>query len=67
MIVTKTDRLARSTADLLGVAKRLKVKRAALRIISIQLDTSTPIGKLILMMLSGISEFECDLMLEQQL
>ena len=66
LIVTKPDRLARSVADLLQITKSLKDKGVVLRILSMQLDTSTPTGKLMLTMLGGIAEFERDLMLERQ-
>ncbi|RVD44064.1 recombinase family protein [Mesorhizobium sp. M4B.F.Ca.ET.215.01.1.1] len=66
LVVTKPDRLARSTSDLLGITERLKAKGVTLRILSMQMDTSTPTGKLMLTMLGGIAEFERDLMLERQ-
>lgn len=66
MIVTKPDRLARSTADLLTIAKMLEGKGVTLRILSMAIDTSTPTGKLMLAVLGGIAEFERDLMLERQ-
>lgn len=66
LMVTKPDRLARSTADLLQITERLKAKGVTLRILSMDLDTSTPTGKLLLTMLGGIAEFERALMLERQ-
>lgn len=66
LVVTKPDRLARSTADLLGITERLRTNGVTLRILSMQMDTSTPTGKLMLTMLGGIAEFERDLMLERQ-
>ncbi|HWD12237.1 MAG TPA: recombinase family protein [Pseudochrobactrum sp.] len=66
LIVTKPDRLARSTADLLQITERLRTKGVTLRILSMDLDTSTPTGKLLLTMLGGIAEFERALMLERQ-
>ncbi len=66
LIVTKPDRLARSTADLLQITERLKAKGVTLRILSMDLDTSTPTGKLLMTMLGGIAEFERALMLERQ-
>lgn len=66
MIVTKPDRLARSTADLLSIAKTLDTKGVSLRILSMNVDTSTPTGKLMLTLLGGIAEFERALMLERQ-
>ena len=66
LVVTKPDRLARSTADLLAIARTLEEKGVTLRILSMAVDTSTPTGKLILTVLGGIAEFERDLMLERQ-
>lgn len=66
LTVTKPDRLARSTADLLAIAQRLEEKGVALRILSMNVDTATPTGKLMLTILGGIAAFERDLMLERQ-
>lgn len=65
-VVTKPDRLARSTLELLQIAKSLEGKGVTLRILSLDLDTSTPTGKLLLTVLAGIAAFERDLMLERQ-
>lgn len=66
VIVTRPDRLARSTADLLSITKSLLEQGVILRVLSMQLDTSTPTGKLMLTMLGAIAEFERELMLERQ-
>lgn len=66
LIVTKPDRLARSTLDLLQIAKELEGEGVTLRILSLDLNTSTPTGKLMLTVLGGIAAFERDLMLERQ-
>lgn len=66
VIVTRPDRLARSTADLLSITKRLSEQGVILRVLSMQLDTGTPTGKLMLTMLGAIAEFERELMLERQ-
>jgi DNA invertase Pin-like site-specific DNA recombinase len=66
LVVTKLDRLARSTKDLLNIAERIEDKGAGLEILNIQLDTSTPTGKLMLTMLGAIAQFERELMLERQ-
>ena len=66
VIVTRPDRLARSTADLLSITKRLAEQGVILRVLSMQLDTGTPTGKLMLTMLGAIAEFERELMLERQ-
>ncbi|MER9227728.1 recombinase family protein [Mesorhizobium sp. M0664] len=66
LIVTKLDRLARSVADLVAITKALRAKGVALRILSMNLDTATPTGKLMLNLLGSIAEFERELMLERQ-
>lgn len=66
LIVTKPDRLARSTADLLQIASELEANGITLRILSMNVDTGTPTGKLMLTVLGGIAAFERDLMLERQ-
>lgn len=66
LVVTKLDRLCRSVADLVAITGRLRTKGVALRILSINLDTTTPTGKLMLNLLGSIAEFERELMLERQ-
>jgi DNA invertase Pin-like site-specific DNA recombinase len=66
LIVTKLDRLARSVADLVGIMGQLRGKGVELRILNMNLDTSTPTGKLMLNLLGSIAEFERELMLERQ-
>lgn len=65
-MVTKPDRLARSTADLLSTVKVLQAKGVEVRIQSMDLDTTTPTGKLMLTVLSGVAAFEREIMLERQ-
>ncbi|PTQ79799.1 DNA invertase Pin-like site-specific DNA recombinase [Nitrosospira multiformis] len=67
LVVTKIDRLARSLPHLLQIIERLEKKGVALRILSMQIDTSTPNGKLMLSIMGAIAEFERALMLERQL
>ena len=64
--VTKLDRLARSTKDLLEIVQDFDKVGAALLIHNLNLDTSTPTGKLMITMLGAIAEFERALMLERQ-
>ncbi len=69
LVVTKPDRLARSVADLLSISARLDAKGVALRVLSmggIEVDTTTPTGRLMLTMLGAVAEFERALMLERQ-
>jgi DNA invertase Pin-like site-specific DNA recombinase len=65
-MVTKPDRLARSTADLMATAKALQAKGVELRILSMNLDTTSPTGKLMLGVLASVAEFEREIMLERQ-
>lgn len=66
VVVTKLDRLARSTKHLLEISEALEKKGVALKVLNIQLDTTTPTGKLMLTMLGAIATFERELMLERQ-
>lgn len=66
LIVTKLDRLCRSVADLVSIMETLRGKGVALCILSMNLDTGTPTGKLMVNLLGSIAEFERELMLERQ-
>jgi len=62
LVVTRLDRLARSTADLLNIIQ-VTAKRGAtfLSLAEPWANTSTAVGKLMLTVLGGIAEFEKDL------
>lgn len=66
LVVTKLDRLARSVRHLHEVLEAIEKKRAFLRILSMNIDTATPTGKLLLTIMGGVAEFERDIMLERQ-
>jgi DNA invertase Pin-like site-specific DNA recombinase len=66
LVVTKLDRLARSMLDLMGIKARLDAKGIELRILAINLDTSTPTGKLMMNVLGSVAQFEREMMLERQ-
>lgn len=69
IVVTKLDRFARSTKDALNTIEQLEDTGVSLVVLNIggdQLDTSTPMGKLMVTMLSGIAEFELSLIKERQ-
>lgn len=53
--VTKLDRLARSTKDLLNIAEAIKKKGADLEVLNINLDTKSPTGQVMLTMLAAIA------------
>ncbi len=66
LVVTKLDRLARSTAHLVQITDGLEAKGACLQILNIGVDTGTPKGRLMLTMLEAIAQFEREIMLERQ-
>lgn len=66
LVVTKLDRLARSVAHMGKLVEALEEKGAALRILALDLDTSTPTGKLMLNLLGSVAQFEREIMLERQ-
>ena len=65
-MVTKLDRLARSTRHLMEIVDYLQERKVALRILDMGLDTSTPSGELILTVMGAIAQFERSIMLERQ-
>ena len=69
LVVSRTDRLARSTADLLGIVATLEAKQVALRILDFggsEVDTRSPTGRMLLTMFAAVAEFERAIMLERQ-
>jgi DNA invertase Pin-like site-specific DNA recombinase len=59
LVVTKLDRLARSTAELLRISEVLNVKGAGIQSLDEPwADTTTPAGKMIMTVFGGIAEFE---------
>ncbi len=66
LVVTKLDRLARSVADTVDIQKRLEEKKAGLKILDMQIDTTTPTGKLQFNLFAAIAQFEREVMLERQ-
>jgi DNA invertase Pin-like site-specific DNA recombinase len=66
IIVTKLDRLARSIAHLIEIVDSLAAKGVELRILSMNLDTATPTGRLMLNVFGLIAQFKREMMLERQ-
>jgi DNA invertase Pin-like site-specific DNA recombinase len=66
LVVTKLDRLARSIPDLVKIIERLEEKEATLIILAMNLDTSSPTGRLLINLVGSIAQFEREIMLERQ-
>ena len=58
LVVTKLDRLARSTAHLVDIMQTIETKKAGLRIVDLGVDTGTATGRLMLNVVSAIAQFE---------
>jgi len=62
LVVTRLDRLARSTRDLLNVLAEIGKRNAGFRSLKdTWADTTTPHGRLMLTILGGLAEFEREL------
>src|SRR5947209_20560900 len=69
LMVTKPDRLARSTAELLAIEADLSRRGIGLVVLSMggeRLDTRNPTSKLMLTILAGVATWEREIMLERQ-
>ena len=65
-VITKLDRLGRSTRDLLNIVNRMEKKGIELKVLDQNIDTGTPTGKLMFTMIGAIAEFENELRKERQ-
>jgi DNA invertase Pin-like site-specific DNA recombinase len=62
LVVTRLDRLARSTRDLLNIVAAIAERKAGFRSLKdTWADTTTPHGRLMLTVLGGLAEFEREL------
>lgn len=69
LVVTRLDRLARSTTDLLSIVDRLDRKQVSFRILDFggsAVDTQSPSGRLLLTMFGAMAQFEREVMLQRQ-
>ena len=69
LVVSKPDRLARSTAELLAIEADLSKRGIGLVVLSMggeRLDTRNPTSKLMLTILAGVATWEREIMLERQ-
>jgi DNA invertase Pin-like site-specific DNA recombinase len=65
LVITKLDRLARSTLDLTKIADQLNREEIELVVLDQNIDTKTPTGKLLFTMLGAIAEFENEIRKER--
>ena len=68
LLVTKIDRLARSTSDLYRIVSQLAEKGVSFKVLDDpSIDTSSRTGKLVMGILALIAEFENDIRRERQM
>src|SRR5215213_4364677 len=67
LVVTRLDRLARSTLHLCQIADELKRNGVELRVIDQNIDTADATGRLLFNMLGAIAQFETEIRAERQL
>ena len=67
LLVTSLSRFARSLSDLWKNLDIIQSKGADLQILDMNLDTSTPTGKLLLNLMGSIYQFEREILLERQM
>jgi len=66
VVVTRLDRLARSTRDLLDIAEQLQNRETGLRSLAEPwADTTTAAGRMVLTVFAGIAEFERSLIMDR--
>src|SRR5690606_19374639 len=65
MVVWSLDRAFRSARDALNEAHALRERGVHFHIADLQLDTTTPQGKLMFTVMRGIAEFERDFLIQR--
>lgn len=66
VVIESYSRLARNTRDLLNIVHDLDEKGVHIHSLKENFDTSTPQGKLMVLFMQGIAQFERDLIKERQ-
>ncbi len=67
LVVTRLDRLARSTLHLCQIADELRRKEVELRVIDQNINTADATGRLLFNMLGAINQFETEIRAERQI
>jgi len=65
IVIWKLDRLSRSLRHLIDTVNQLKERMIGLKVITMNLDTTTPSGKLVFHIFASLSEFERELIRER--
>ena len=66
LVITRLDRLARSTLDLCNIADELQKKKVSLQVLDQNIDTNDATGRLLFNMLGAIAQFETEIRAERQ-
>jgi len=66
LVVTRLDRLARSTLHLCQIAEKLQHLKVNLQVIDQNIDTTDATGRLLFNMLGAIAQFETEIRAERQ-
>ncbi len=67
LVVTRLDRLARSTLHLCQIAEKLELKKVNLHVLDQNIDTGDATGRLLFNMLGAIAQFETEIRAERQM
>ncbi len=67
LVVTRLDRLARSTLHLCQIAETLEHKKVNLQVLDQNIDTGDATGRLLFNMLGAIAQFETEIRAERQM
>ena len=67
LVVTRLDRLARSTLHLCQISEELSRKKVSLQVLDQNIDTGDATGRLLFNMLGAIGQFETEIRAERQM
>lgn len=65
LVVWKLDRLGRNVKELMRLAEDLEDRGIGLQILTMDIDTTTPTGRLLFTILAGLAKMEHDLLIER--
>ncbi len=65
VVVTRLDRLGRTTLDTLRTIQELDERGIRVEALDVSLDTATPAGKLVLNVIASLAQWERDLLIER--